>query len=176
MSISSSSSVSIFNKISPVRIPPLRFKAPVIPVSSSIVNKASIAGCLIVVDSKIAIIIATPNPLSAPSVVPLARTQSPSTYISIPWVSKSKSVSLFFWCTISKCPCKTIGLRFSIPGVAGLRIITLRMSSSNVSNPNFCPNSIIKAITRSSFLEGLGTAFKSANLFQSAFGSKFLTS
>jgi 4-hydroxythreonine-4-phosphate dehydrogenase len=40
--------------------------------------------------------LATPIPLSAPNVVPRALTQSSSTYISIPCVSKSKSVSAFF--------------------------------------------------------------------------------
>ena len=121
------------------------------------------AGCGISVLSKTAIIAATPKPLSAPKVVPLARTQSPSTYISMPWVSKSKTVSLFFWCTISKWPCNTMGLRFSIPGVAGLRMITFRISSSKVSNPKRFPKSFINWITCSSFLEGRGTAFKSAN-------------
>ncbi|MNS57681.1 hypothetical protein D3C72_905770 [compost metagenome] len=157
-------------------MPPFRFKAPVIPVSSSIVNKASIAGCGISLLSRIAIIVATPSPLSAPSVVPRARTQSPSTYISIPCVSKSKTVSAFFWCTISKCPCITIGLRFSIPGVAGFLMITFLISSSKVSRPKLFPKFFINSITRSSFFDGRGTAFKSANLFQSAFGSRFLIS
>ena len=42
--ISSSSSVSKFNKISPFKTPPSRPIAPVIPVSSSIVNRASMVG------------------------------------------------------------------------------------------------------------------------------------
>ena len=88
--------MSKFKSISPVRSPPFKPFAPVIPVSSSMVNKASIAGCWISSLSKTAIIVATPRPLSAPSVVPFALTQSPSTYISIPCVSKSKVVSLFF--------------------------------------------------------------------------------
>ena len=65
-------------------MPALRFKAPVMPVSSSIVNNASIAGWGMVSLSKIAIIVATPIPLSAPSVVPFAFIQSLSTNISIP--------------------------------------------------------------------------------------------
>ena len=97
MAISVSSSVSKFKRMSPFSIPPLRPKAPVIPVSSSIVNKASMAGWAISLLSKIAIMVATPRPLSAPSVVPLARTQSPSTYMSIPCLSKSKTVVVFFW-------------------------------------------------------------------------------
>ena len=51
--------------------------------------------------SKVAKIVATPMPLSAPRVVPSALTQSPSTYIFMPSVMKSNSVSLFFWHTIS---------------------------------------------------------------------------
>ena len=70
--------------------------APVIPVSSSIVNNASIAGCGIASDCKTLIMVATPSPLSAPSVVPLAFTQSPSISISMPCASKLKEVSLFF--------------------------------------------------------------------------------
>ena len=66
------------------------------PVSSSIVNKASIAGCLISVEAKTLIIAATPKPLSAPKVVPWAFTHSPSIFILIPSVSKSKIVSEFF--------------------------------------------------------------------------------
>ena len=94
--ISSSSSVSRFNNIFPDKIESDRFKAPVIPVSSSIVNKASIFGCEISLLSKTAIIAATPKPLSAPKVVPLALTQSPSTYILIPEFKKSNSTPLFF--------------------------------------------------------------------------------
>ena len=126
--------------------------------------------------SKSAIIVATPKPLSAPSVVPFAFTQSPSTTIWIPCVSKSKSVSAFFWCTISKCDCITIVTRSSIPAVAGFLIITFPTSSSITSKPKLVPKSFINLITRSSFFEGLGTAFKSANLFHNAFGSKALTS
>ncbi|MNR11670.1 hypothetical protein D3C85_1279800 [compost metagenome] len=94
---SSSSSVSRFNNIVPDKLEGSNSFAPVIPVSSSIVNKASIAGCTIVEEAKIAIIVATPIPLSAPRVVPFALTQSPSTNISIPCVSKLKLLSPFFW-------------------------------------------------------------------------------
>ena len=65
---------------------------------------------------------------------------------------------------------------FSIPAVAGFLIMTFPTSSSMTSNPKFVPKSFINWITRSSFFEGLGTSFKSANLFQSAFGSNALTS
>ena len=58
--------------------------APVIPVSSSTVNRASIAGCAMSVEESTAMIAATPIPLSAPKVVPLALMISPLTNISIP--------------------------------------------------------------------------------------------
>ena len=74
---------------------------------------------------------------------------------------------------MSKCDCMTIGLRSSIPKVAGFLIITLPTESSITSKLKDAPKSFIKAITRSSFLEGRGTAFKSANLFQTALGSNW---
>ena len=94
--ISSSSSVSRFKRISPFKMPLSNPIAPVIPVSSSMVKSASKLGCSMAVEAKTAIIEATPKPLSAPSVVPSAVTQSPSTSILIPSVSKSKIVSAFF--------------------------------------------------------------------------------
>ena len=78
ISISSSSSVSRLRRISPVKKLGSKPKAPVIPVSSSMVKSASILGCGISVLSKILMIAATPKPLSAPKVVPFALTQSPS--------------------------------------------------------------------------------------------------
>ena len=75
---SPSSSESRFIRISPLRIFGSRLKAPVIPVSSSIVNSASTGPCSISFDSSTAIAAATPIPLSAPRVVPFAVTHSPS--------------------------------------------------------------------------------------------------
>ena len=63
-----------------------------------------------------------------------------------------------------------------MPFVADFLIITLPTSSSIVSNPKLLPKFFINCITRSSFLEGRGTAFKSANLSQSCFGSNALIS
>ena len=78
---SSSSSVSRLRSISPSNILPSISLAPVIPVSSSMVNNASIAGCSISFDDNVAIIVATPILLSAPRVVPSASIQSPLTRI-----------------------------------------------------------------------------------------------
>ena len=99
--ISSSSSVSRLSSIVASKCPAFRPSAPVIPVSSSIVNNASRGGCGMSLLSSVANIVATPMPLSDPKVVPSARTQSPSTYIFIPCVIKSNVVSLFFWHTMS---------------------------------------------------------------------------
>ncbi len=87
--ISPSSSLSRFNRISPVMKPFSRALAPVRPVSSSTVNRHSIGPCSISSEARIASSAATPIPLSAPSVVPLARSQSPSTIVSIGSLSKS---------------------------------------------------------------------------------------
>ena len=70
------------------------------------ISKFGLSVVTIVFEDKIAIIAATPKPLSAPKVVPFARIQSPSWYISIPCWSKSKTVLAFFWCTISRWLCK----------------------------------------------------------------------
>ena len=159
--ISSSSSVSKLSRMSPCRNPPFNPKAPVMPVSSSMVNRASMAGWGMSLESKMAKMAATPIPLSAPSVVPSARTQSPSTYILMPCVSKSKSVSAFFWHTMSRWLCNTMCRLPSMPGVAGLRIKTFPTSSVWVSNPQFLPKSMTQLRTSSSFFEGRGMRFSS---------------
>src|SRR5690606_23661426 len=68
---------------------------------------------------------------------------------------------------------KTTVFRFCIPSVAGFLIITFPTSSSMVCRPRLFPKSSINRITRSSFLDALGTTFRSANLFQTLVGSNF---
>ena len=170
---SSSSSVSKFSIIWPVKWPACNSLAPVIPVSSSIVNNASMGGWSMSVEANTDMMAATPRPLSAPSVVPLALTQSPSTSIWMPCESKSNSVSAFFWCTMSKCDCKTTVFDFSLPAVAGLRIMTLPAWSTLVSKLSDSPNDLMNSMTRSSFFEGRGTAFRSQKWFQTLVGSSF---
>ena len=63
--------------MSPFKVSGLSAKAPNMPVSSSLVIRASSGPCLMSFDSNTAIIAATPKPSSAPKVVPFARTQSP---------------------------------------------------------------------------------------------------
>ena len=128
-------------KVLPFSTPPSRANAPYIPVSSSTVKSASKGGCTTSLSARIAIAVATPIPLSAPRVVPLAVTHSPfsSTYASMGSFSKSNTLSEFFCGTISKCPCRIIPGWLSIPALAGLRIRTLPISSTMVSRPRLRP-------------------------------------
>ena len=87
--ISPSSSESRFKRISPLIKPSFRANAPVSPVSSSTVNRHSSGPCSMLSSARIASSVATPIPLSAPSVVPLAFSHSPSISVSIGSVRKS---------------------------------------------------------------------------------------
>ena len=82
--------------MSPSIVPGFNPNAPYIPVSSSAVIRATNGPCFRVLSSMMAMIAATPIPLSEPKVVPLALTHSPSMYVLIGSFSKSCSVSLFF--------------------------------------------------------------------------------
>ena len=128
-------SVSKFKRMSPFSSPAGRSLAPYMPVSSSAVIKPSIGPCCKSFDSITAMIVATPSPSSLPSVVWLARTQSPSMMVSIGSVSKLCLLSGAFWGTMSMCACIITPLRFSIPGVAGLRITMLPAGSWKASTP-----------------------------------------
>ena len=86
---SPSSSESMLIRMSPFSIPDFRPLAPSIPVSSVAVNNASTGPCERSFDARTAIAAATPIPLSAPSVVPLAFTHSPSMMVSIGSLAKS---------------------------------------------------------------------------------------
>ena len=99
-----SSSESRLISLLPFSTEASKFIAPPIPTSSSVVNKHSRGGCSISSASIRASPMATAIPLSAPSVVPSALSQSPSTTSFIPSVLKSCSVFLSFSQTISRCP------------------------------------------------------------------------
>ena len=107
------SSVSRLIKAFPEKRLKSKLFTPVIPSSSSVVRITSSAGWAISSLSKIARAIATAIPLSAPNVVPFAVKNPSFTASSIPQFSKSKSVFLFFSQTISICPCKIRGEKFS---------------------------------------------------------------
>ena len=170
MKSSPSSSESRFNRISPFMKPSFKANAPVNPVSSSTVNRHSNGPCSMVSSARIASSVATPIPLSAPSVVPLAFIHSPSISVSIGSTRKSCSTSLFFSQTISTCDCKMTVCRFSFPGVAGFLIKTFPASSTLVSRLCFSPNAFKYAIIFSSFFEGRGTWHISAKYLNTPAG------
>ncbi len=102
--ITPKSSLSKFSIILPLRKSGSIAKAPVNPVSSSTVKRASIGPCFSFLSSSIDSIIAMPIPLSAPNVVPSALTLLPSTLTFMGSFEKSCSTSAFFSQTISMCP------------------------------------------------------------------------
>ena len=134
-------SESRFSRISPCSSPSGSPLAPNIPVSSSAVIRASIGPCFKSLASITAMMAATPSPLSAPKVVLFAFTHSPSIHGSIGSVSKLCLLSGVFCGTMSICACRMIPLRFSIPGVAALRISTLPAGSTHASTPAFLAKS-----------------------------------
>ena len=97
----------------PVRKFPESPPAPLMSVSSSVVKSNSRGGCESPGASATANAVATPMPSSAPSVVSLACSQSPSRTKTIGSVVKSWGDEGFFWHTMSVCACKTTIARFS---------------------------------------------------------------
>lgn len=137
MIISPSVSVSRLRSISPSSSPSGSAFAPTMEVSSSAVMSAFRGSCLRVLSSMIAIMAATPIPSSAPRVVLLAYTQSPSMCVSIGSVSKLCADAGDFCGTMSMCACRMIPLRFSMPGDAGFFMTMFPAGSWNASTPVF---------------------------------------
>ena len=152
-------------------MPASRPLAPSMPVSSVAVKSASMGPCSTSVEARMAMVAATPMPLSAPRVVPLAFTQSPSTMVSMGSFSKSWALSLFFCGTMSRWPCRITPLRFSIPGVAGFRMMIFPASSRMVSKPRPLPNCSTWSRIISSWLEGRGICVSPWKKFHSGAGS-----
>ena len=119
---------------------------------------------------------ATPMPSSDPNVVPLAFTHSPSTYVSMGSFSKSCVLSEVFCGTMSMCACNTTVLRFSMPGVAGLRITMFSPPSLNASMPCPAAQSSKNFCTFSKCPEGRGTWVSAWKFFHTICGFKFFTS
>ncbi len=166
------SSLSRFSRILPVIIPGSRPLAPISPCSSSTVRRTSIGPCTRSLSSNTAIPAAHAIPLSAPRVVPLARTQSPSTIVWIGSFKKSNSTSLFFSATISWCPCNTIVGAFSCPGVAGLVITTFPTASVLTGILCFSAQPTRNAFILSRWCVGRGTRVISSKHCQSSVGFK----
>ncbi len=148
-----------------------RLFAPVIPVSSSTVNKASSGPCTSESSAITANDAAIPIPLSAPRVVPSACTQSPSIIVVIGVFSKSKSL-LFDSHTISMCPCIINVGACSCPGVAGLLINTLPTASVFTAIPCSAAKSNRYWRILPSFFEGRGTLVIWSKIFQTSVGFK----
>ena len=155
--ISPSSSVSRLSRISPSSSPSGRALAPTMDVSSSAVMSALIGPCTSVLSSMTAIMAATPIPLSAPRVVSVAYSQSPSIRVTIGSFTKSWFEAGVFCGTMSICACRITPLRFSIPGVAGFFITTLPAGSINASTPALAAKSRRACCTFSRCPEGRGT-------------------
>ncbi len=116
--------------------------------------------------------VATPMPLSAPSVVPLAFTQSPSTRTSMGSVMKSNSTSEFFSQTMSRWPWMiTVGAD-SWPGVAGTFTVKLPVASLRTSKPFSFAQASTWAEIFSSCLEGRGTRRMPSKWDQTCLGSR----
>ena len=128
-------SLSMLSSMSPCRVSAERLFTPYMHVSSSAVIRASSGPCSRSPLSITAIMAATPIPSSEPSVVPLARTHSPSIHVSMGSVSKLCVLSSVFCGTMSMCACRTAVLRFLRPDVAGLRITMLPAPSCHASTP-----------------------------------------
>ena len=116
---------------------------------------------------------ATPMPLSAPSVVPSAWTQSPSSTGVIGSFSKSCFLPSFFSHTMSRWPCRIVGLADSRPLVAALLTMTLPAASCRADSPMRLASARTKAAAAFSFLDPRGIALSARKCFHRAFGSRF---
>ena len=171
--ISASSSESRLSRIEPLSMPSPRLLAPVRPVSSSTVNRASTGPCTRVLSTITASDAAIPIPLSAPRVVPSARSQSPSTMVLIGIVSKSNDLS-FDSHTISICDCRTTVGASSLPGVAGLLITTLPIASVRTAILLRAAKSRRYSRIFSSFFDGRGTWLISSKIEKTRAGLRSL--
>ena len=129
------SSESRFSIMRPSRNPGCISKAPVRPVSSSMVHSTSNGPWTTSVDSTIARAVATPMPLSAPNVVPWAYRRSPRRSGLMGSVEKSWVTSAFFSQTMSRWPWSTTAGALSRPAVPPFRTKTLPAASRLCSRP-----------------------------------------
>ena len=119
------SSLSRLRKYLDLSKPPGNSAAPVNPLSSSMVKTNSRGPWAMSSLSITASAAETPMPLSEPSVVPSAFSQSPSRTMWMGSVSKLCGVPSFFSHTISRWPCNSAMGALSRPGRAGLRMTVL---------------------------------------------------
>ena len=124
-----SSSLSRLTRIEPSISPPSSPFAPSSPTSSATVISSWSGPCGSEASSTSAIIAAIATPSSAPSVVPLAVSQSPSISSSIRPSAGSFGLSGWRSQTMSRCPCSTTVGADSRPSVAGTSKTRLRAAS-----------------------------------------------
>ena len=167
------SSLSILSMIFPLSMCGSSANAPVSPVSSSTVNSPSIAPSLRSLSLRIARVIATPIPLSAPRVVPLAVSLSPSIVSGMGSFEKSCDTSLFFSHTMSMWLCRTIVGRSSIPGLAGLLMTTFSTLSVSYLRLCFLAKSMRYSLIFPSCFEQRGILLIASNSSQISWGLRF---
>ena len=141
--------------------------APVRPVSSSIVKSISSGPCSSERSSATASAAATPMPLSAPRVVPLARSTLPSRTSSIGSFVKSCTLSAFFSQTMSRCAWRQTLAARSFPAVAGFSTRTFPAASWRASRPSCRAVSSTYCAAAASFFEPRGMRESAAKCFQS---------
>jgi hypothetical protein len=113
---------------------------------------------------------AQPMPLSAPSVVPSAVTQSPWTCSRMGSVVKSCLVAAFFSQTMSTWPWMSTGLARSRPGLAGMEISRLPTLSSLQARPRSAAQALNMAWTAASLPDPRGTSLICSKIRQTAAG------
>ncbi|OQA06322.1 MAG: hypothetical protein BWY66_01927 [bacterium ADurb.Bin374] len=110
--------------------------------------------------------VATPMPLSAPSVVPFAVTQSPETTGTIGSRVKSCRLAGMRSPTMSRCACKTVTGSSSRPAVAGILTRRFPVWSDRTSKPRRLASDFRYSRRGPSCLERRGNALMSQNACQ----------
>ena len=145
--------------------------APSSPCSSETVRSSSSGPCATAGSSASASASATPMPLSAPSVVPSARTQSSSTWTSIRPSRGSNRLSGSRSHTMSRCAWRTTTGAASRPDVAGTETTTFPSASVAVATPRSAAQARTCCCTCSSAFDGRAMRVSSEKRSQTSAGS-----
>ncbi len=145
--------------------------APVRPCSSETVKRSSSGPCGSSGSSDTASAAATPIPLSAPSVVPSARTQSPSTRTSMRPSRGSNGLAGSRSQTMSRWAWRTTTCALSRPEEAGTRTTTLPSSSTVASRDRAAAHASTCARACPSAFDGRGISVSSKKRSQTSAGS-----
>ena len=164
-------SESRFTRSRPVRKPGSRRLAPLRPVSSSTVKRSSSGGWSSASRSASAAARARPAPLSAPRVVPSARSQSPSHTSRSGSRVKSWGESGVFSQTMSRWAWSTTAGARSRPGEAGTRMRRLPAASRRLAQPRAAARRSNQRAACSSFPEQRGMRLISSKIRRTLPGS-----